>query len=83
VSTSSDVWTRLANCESGGNPATTTGNGFYGAFQFTISTWNSMGTGYARADLAPYSVQLGAAQKLQAQSGWGQWPGCARKLGLM
>lgn len=83
MSASSDVWTRLADCESHGNPGANTGNGYYGAFQFTIDTWNSMDTGFARADLAPYSVQLGAAQRLQARSGWGQWPACARKLGLL
>jgi len=30
-------------CESGGNYATNTGNGFYGAYQFTISTWHWAG----------------------------------------
>lgn len=76
------VWDRLAQCEAGGDPTKNTGNGFYGMFQFSAPTWNSMRTGYARADLAPASVQTAAAQKLQARSGWGQWPGCSRKLGL-
>ena len=33
----------IAACESGGNPGTNTGNGFYGKYQFTLSTWQSVG----------------------------------------
>lgn len=76
------VWAALRKCESGGNYAINTGNGYYGAYQFSASTWNSMGTGYARADLAPPAVQDDAARRLQARAGWGQWPACSRKLGL-
>ena len=76
------VWWRLAQCESGGNPAINTGNGFYGAFQFTLPTWQAMGgTGYPHEH--SYETQLAMAQQLQARSGWGQWPGCAAKLGLL
>lgn len=82
VEPSGDVFDALAACESGGDPTTNTGNGFGGAFQFTASTWRSMGTGYSVPWDAPYSVQKDAARRLQARSGWGQWPGCARKLGL-
>lgn len=76
-----DVWAQLAQCESGGNPKTNTGNGFYGMYQFTLETWQSLGgTGYPyEADAA---TQTAMAKKLQAQAGWGQWPGCADKLGL-
>jgi hypothetical protein len=76
------VWDRLAQCESGGNWAINTGNGYYGGLQFLDSTWDAMGTGYDRADHAPREVQIEAAQRLQAQAGWGQWPTCAAKLGL-
>ena len=76
-----DVWAQLAKCESGGNPATNTGNGFYGMYQFTLETWQSLGgTGYPHE--ADAATQTAMAKKLQAQSGWGQWPGCADKLGL-
>lgn len=81
-SSQSDAFARLRQCESGGNYAANTGNGYHGAYQFSVSTWNSMGTGYARADLAPPAVQDNAAMQLQARAGWGQWPACARKLGL-
>jgi hypothetical protein len=77
----SDVWARLRNCESHGNYQTNTGNGYYGAYQFSAGTWNSMNTGYERADLAPPEVQDDAARRLQIRGGWGQWPVCSRKAG--
>ena len=76
-----DVWAKLAQCESGGNPRTNTGNGFYGMYQFTLETWQSLGgSGYPHE--ADAATQTAMAKKLQAQAGWGQWPGCADKLGL-
>ena len=82
VGPASGVWASLRQCESGGDYAIDTGNGFYGAYQFTAQTWRAMGTGYAYANDAPYWVQDAAAQKLQRMSGWGQWPACTRMLGL-
>lgn len=77
-----DAWAALARCESGGNASARSANGRYtGAFQFSNATWQSLGYGGSAAD-HPYDVQVAAAQKLQARSGWGQWPRCARKLGL-
>lgn len=79
--TGGDVWAALARCESGGDPAKNTGNGYYGAFQFSLRTWQSVGgTGYPHQH--SYGEQLKRAQILQARSGWGQWPSCSRKLGL-
>ena len=76
-----DVWARLAQCESGGNPKTDTGNGFYGMYQFTLSTWQSLGgTGYPHE--ADAATQTEMAKRLQAKAGWGQWPACSSKLGL-
>jgi hypothetical protein len=73
--------TFLGNCESGMTWNRNSGNGFYGAFQFTISTWNAMGTGYARADMAPLEVQVAAVQKLLSRSSiFTQFPGCARQM---
>lgn len=73
--------TYLGSCEAGMDPAKNTGNGYYGAFQFSISTWNSMGTGYARADLAPLEVQKDAVQRLVARSSiFTQFPGCAKRM---
>lgn len=76
-----DVWARLAQCESGGDPSKNTGNGYYGAFQFSLRTWRSVG-GSGLPSEASYGEQLARAQALQQQSGWGQWPACSRKLGL-
>lgn len=73
--------TYLGSCEAGMDPAKNTGNGYYGAFQFSAGTWNSMGTGYARADLAPIDVQKAAVQRLVARSSiHTQFPGCASKM---
>lgn len=75
--------TALGQCESGNTANRNSGNGYYGAFQFSIATWNSMGTGYARADLAPYEVQVAAVKKLLSRSSVrSQFPGCSAKLGL-
>jgi LysM repeat protein len=75
------VWDQLAACESGGNWATNTGNGFYGGLQFTLSTWQSLGGSGLPSD-ASREEQIARAQALQARSGWGQWPACSAKLGL-
>jgi hypothetical protein len=75
------VWAALRQCESSGNYATNTGNGFYGAYQFLQSTWTALGFP-GRPDLEPPAMQDAAAQKLQAMSGWGQWPACSAALGL-
>ena len=77
-----DVWTALAACESGGNPTARSASGrYFGAFQFSLATWQSLGYEGNPVD-HPYATQLEAAQRLQARSGWGQWPRCARRLGL-
>ncbi len=71
----------LGNCEAGMNPTRNSGNGYYGAFQFSLGTWNAMGTGYARADLAPLDVQIRAVQNLLSRSSiFGQFPGCANQM---
>jgi hypothetical protein len=76
------VWAALARCESGGNPrARSAGGAYFGAFQFSLATWHSLGYGGNPAD-HPFAVQVEAARRLQARSGWDQWPRCARHLGL-
>ena len=76
------VWDRLAQCESGGNWAINTGNGFYGGLQFTAATWHAVG-GSGLPNQASKAEQIMRGQILQARSGWGQWPACAAKLGLL
>lgn len=81
---SGDLSSQLAQlrmCESSGNYAINTGNGFYGAYQFDLGTWRGLGySGYPN-QAAPF-VQDAAATTLHAQRGWAPWPGCAAKLGL-
>ena len=75
-----DVWGRLARCESGGNPQAVGGRGrFFGAFQFTLRSWHSVGMDGSPVDYS-YADQLAAAQRLQARSGWRNWPVCARRV---
>jgi resuscitation-promoting factor RpfB len=75
------VWDRLAQCESNGNWAANTGNGYYGGLQFLPSTWRSVG-GSGLPHQASRAEQIRRAEILQARSGWGQWPACSRRLGL-
>ncbi|MCQ9345713.1 transglycosylase family protein [Corynebacterium phoceense] len=78
------MWDTLAQCESTGNWAINTGNGFSGGLQFTDSTWQAFGGGeYAsQAWQASREQQIAVAQKVQAAQGWGAWPACTAKLGI-
>lgn len=71
----------LRQCESGGNYRTATGNGYFGAYQFSPDTWRSLGYG-GLPHQAPPVVQDQAASKLWTLSGWRAWPGCSAKLRL-
>lgn len=66
---------RIRQCESGGNYSTNTGNGFFGAFQFTLSTWRSVG-GRGYPHHASRREQDKRAMILYRRSGPGQWPVC-------
>jgi hypothetical protein len=82
-STSLQEWLlKLRMCESGGNYQENTGNGYYGAYQFSDQTWDHWKTGYARADLAPPAVQDATiVENTKASSGGlaTQNPGCYHK----
>lgn len=72
----------LARCEAGGRADAVSRSGrYFGAFQFSLATWQSMGMTGRPID-HPYEVQLATAKRLQMRSGWGQWPVCSRRLGL-
>ncbi|MBO0845262.1 MAG: transglycosylase family protein [Nocardioides sp.] len=76
------VWDQLAQCESGGNWAINTGNGYYGGLQFTISTWQAYG-GTGLPSSASRETQIAIATKVRdASGGYGAWPACAASLGL-
>ena len=78
------VWDDLARCESGGNWAINSGNGYYGGLQFSLATWQ----GYGGAEFAAYPheatriEQITVAERLRAARGYAPWPACRLKLGL-
>jgi hypothetical protein len=77
ASTASPALQAIAACESGGNPTTDTGNGFYGKYQFTQETWQAVG-GSGNPAAASQSEQDRRAAALYAQAGAGQWPVCGQ-----
>ncbi|GAA2668677.1 transglycosylase family protein [Streptomyces lunalinharesii] len=78
-------WGCLAECESSGDWHINTGNSYYGGLQFWQPTWEAFGgLKYARrADLATRDEQIEVAKRVQAVQGWGAWPVCARRYGLL
>jgi resuscitation-promoting factor RpfB len=76
-------WDALARCESTGNWAINSGNGFYGGVQFDQNTWErNGGLRYAaRADLATREEQIAIAEVTRARQGWGAWPVCSGRVG--
>jgi hypothetical protein len=76
------VWDSIAQCESGGNWAENTGNGYYGGLQFSVGTWQSYG-GSGLPSNASRLTQIAIATKVRdASGGYGAWPACAASLGL-
>jgi uncharacterized protein YabE (DUF348 family) len=72
-------WAALAECESGGDPTTNTGNGFYGLYQFDEQTWHSVGgSGLPHENSA--GEQTYRAQILYKQRGDSPWPSCGSRL---
>jgi hypothetical protein len=69
---------RLRMCESRNNYADNTGNGYYGAYQFALQTWQDLGmTG--RPDQATPALQDYAAKVLHSHAGWSPWPACSER----
>jgi LysM repeat protein len=77
---SSVNWDAIAHCESGGNWATNTGNGFYGGLQFTQSTWRANG-GSGSPQNASRSQQIAVAERVLQTQGIGAWPVCGKHAG--
>jgi hypothetical protein len=78
------VWDSVAACESGGNWAINTGNGYFGGLQFSGSTWKAFGGGqYApSAHQAAKAAQIAIARRVLAAQGSGAWPVCSIRAGL-
>ena len=78
----STVWDSLAQCESGGNWAINTGNGYYGGLQFSLSTWRAYGgPGYPHQQSRETQIMI-AERVRAATGGYGSWPHCSQSLGL-
>ena len=75
-------WDQVARCESGGNWAINTGNGYQGGLQFSPSTWSAHGGGeYApAANMASKDQQIAVAERVLARQGRGAWPVCGTGL---
>jgi hypothetical protein len=71
----------IRRCESSDDYSLSTGNGYYGAYQFSASTWAGLGESGLPSQASP-AVQDAAAYKLYESSGWGAWPECAAVAGL-
>jgi uncharacterized protein YabE (DUF348 family) len=73
-------WAALAKCESGGRPKAVNAAGpYYGLYQFSASTWQSLGGQGVPTDASP-EEQTYRAKLLYVRSGAGQWPVCGKKL---
>ncbi|WP_272496320.1 resuscitation-promoting factor [Nocardioides sp. B-3] len=78
----STVWDALAQCESGGNWAINTGNGYYGGLQFNLGTGRPTAAPACRAR-ASRETQIAVATRLRdASGGYGARPHCSAALGL-
>ncbi len=75
-------WDALAQCESGGNWAINTGNGYYGGLQYNEQTWLA----YGGDDFAPLphqatrEQQIAVGERTYAARGDSPWPSCGHHL---
>jgi resuscitation-promoting factor RpfA len=78
-----EQWDAVAGCESGGNWAINTGNGYRGGLQFSQGTWAAHGGGEfaSSANQATREQQIAVAERVLATQGRGAWPVCGHGLG--
>lgn len=82
---SSRTWEQLAQCESGGDWTTASGNGYAGGLQLDAATWKAYGGDqYApSAEQASKDQQIAVAEEVrQDRGGYSAWPACSKRLGL-
>jgi hypothetical protein len=77
---SANAWKQLRQCESSSRYATDTGNGYYGAYQFDLPTWRSVGGTGLPSNASP-AEQDYRALTLYRKRGWQPWE-CASIVGL-
>jgi resuscitation-promoting factor RpfA len=63
------------------NPATDTGNGYYGGLQFSLETWQAYG-GVGMPQDASIAEQEAVAERVLAGQGWRAWPNTSAMCGL-
>ncbi|MEO7195557.1 MAG: transglycosylase family protein [Pseudonocardiaceae bacterium] len=83
--TEATLWDMLARCESGGNWAANSGNGYYGGLQFDRGTWSANGGGQfaSSPQQASREQQIAVAQRVHnARGNYRAWPTCSARLGL-
>ena len=73
-------WDAIAQCESGGNWSTNTGNGHYGGLQFKQATWAANG-GAGSPATASREEQIRVAENVLQSQGIGAWPKCGANAG--
>ena len=78
VASASPNWDAIAQCESGGNWAINTGNGYYGGLQFSLPTWYANG-GTGMPNQASRAEQIRVAENVLRTQGIGAWPVCGRR----
>lgn len=73
-------WKALRWCESRGQYDIISSNGlWYGAYQFTISTWQAVGGSGLPSDASPAEQDM-RAQRLYDTAGASPWPNCRSLL---
>ena len=73
-------WDAIAQCESGGNWSTNSGNGAYGGLQFKQATWSSNG-GVGNPATASRAEQIRVAENVLRTQGLKAWPKCGAQGG--
>lgn len=77
-----EPWRSVADCETGGtfDPGIVDSSGtYFGLFQFTVSTWASVGGGGLPSEASP-AEQLTRAELLYRRDGASPWPVCGAAL---
>jgi hypothetical protein len=73
-------WDAIAQCETGGNWSTNTGNGAYGGLQFKQATWTANG-GVGNPATASRAEQIRVAENVLRSQGLKAWPKCGANGG--
>lgn len=82
IDTSGDggVWDEVAACESGGNWAINTKNGYYGGLQIAKGTWDAYASSVGVSAEYPHQAdkmdQIKVAEQILANQGWNAWGNC-------